>query len=413
MAVAVSKTFEYTVMSPDGKRSKGKIEAATEAAAVQQLKQQGMAPLAVTEAGGVLRREVTIPGMGNRTTLKDLTVFTRQFATMTASGMSLLRSLSVLEEQAARASLKHAIGEVRLDIEAGLSLSAALAKHPKVFPTLMVAMIKAGETGGFLDEALERIATNMEKDASLRGKTKSALTYPVIVLGFTALLIAGMLTFIVPVFEKMFAQYGSELPLPTKVMVVLSDAMIWLGPLLIGVIGGGTMLVRRQLRTSPGFRLKFDAMKLRLPVFGSLFSKIAISRFSRNLGTLLSVGVPVMQALDVVGATAGNAVITDATKQVATSVRDGHPMSHSLGTHAVFPRMVAQMIEVGEESGQISQMLDKIADFYDREVESAADSLTASIEPIMVLLMGVGVGSMVVCLYLPMFTIFQNIQGAG
>ncbi|MBG0830673.1 type II secretion system F family protein [Planomonospora sp. ID67723] len=406
----VTKTFEYQTIDRDGKRAKGTVEAANEAAAAQHLRQQGLTPVSITEGGSLLRREITIPGLGSRTTLKDLAVFARQFATMTASGMSLMRSLTVLEDQATKPSLKKAISEVRMDIEGGISLSGALGKHPKIFPTLMVALVRAGEAGGFLDNALERIAVNFEKDASLRGKIKGAMTYPVIVLIFTGFLVAGVLAFIVPVFEGMFKQFGGELPLPTQILVTASHSLAWSGPLFVAVVIGGTVLFRRELRNRPALRLAFDKLKLRLPVFGKLFAKIAISRFSRNLGTLLGAGVPVMQALDVVGATTGSAVIAEAMKDLQSAVRDGQPMSTQLSKHAIFPRMVAQMVEVGEESGQISQMLDKVADFYDREVDTAAESLTAAIEPLMVIVMGVVVGGMVVCLYLPMFTIYQNIQ---
>jgi type IV pilus assembly protein PilC len=410
--VAVIKTFEYKSIDSAGKRGKGKIEASNEAAAAQLLRQQGVVPIAITEGASVLNKQLRIPGFGGRTTLKDLSVFSRQFATMTSSGMSLIRALSVLEEQAAKLPLRKAISTVRVEIEGGAALSVALGKYPKIFPTLMVAMIRAGEAGGFLDNALERIATNFEKDAVLRGKIKGALTYPVIVLGFTVVLIAGVLTFIVPIFEKMFAQLGGQLPMPTQVIVTTSHSLIWSGPLAAGVVGGGVALLRYGLRTNPKVRLRFDRFKLKLPVFGKLFTKIAISRFSRNLGTLLGVGVPVLQALDVVGATTGNAVIAEAMKDLKASVRDGQLMSAPLRKHKVFPLMVTQMIEVGEESGALSSMLDKVADFFDREVDAAAESLTASIEPIMVLVMGSVVGAMVVCLYLPMFTIYQHIQGA-
>jgi type IV pilus assembly protein PilC len=407
-----TRTFDYKIVDFGGKRTKGTVEASSEAAAVQLLRQQGLVPVSIAEAGSLLRRELAIPGLSGRTTLRDLAVFARQFATMISSGMSLLRSLAVLEEQAAKASLEKAIGEVRTDVERGVSLSAALARHHRVFPPLMVAMIRAGETGGFLDGALERIAATFEKDAALRGKIKSALTYPAIVLMFTAVLITGVLIFIVPIFEKMFKQLGGRLPLPTRIIVTSSHSLVWSGPLLLAFAVAGTVLLRRGLRRRPAVRLAFDQLKLRLPVFGTLFTKIAISRFARNLGTLLGVGVPVMQALDVVGATTGNAVVTAAMKDLQASVRDGQPMSAPLARHPMFPRMVTQMIEVGEESGQLSQMLDKVADFYDREVDSAAESLTASIEPIMVVVMGAIVGAMVVCLYLPMFTIYQNIQGS-
>jgi type IV pilus assembly protein PilC len=408
--MTATKTYDYQSIDHAGKRGKGKIEASNELAAAQLLRQQGLTPLAITSADSLMKRDIRVPGLGDRTTLKDLSVFARQFATMTQSGMSLLRSLAVLEEQAQKASLKKAVSEVRLDIEGGTSLSGALGKHPKVFPTLMVAMIRAGETGGFLDSALERIATNFEKDAHLRGKIKSALTYPVIVLVFTAVMISAVLIFIVPIFEKMFKQLGGELPLPTKIIVNASHTLYWLGPLVIAVLVVTTVTLRKAAAANPAVRLRLDRVKLRLPVFGPLFTKIALSRFSRNLGTLLGVGVPVLQALDVVGATTGNAVITAAMTDLQNAVREGQPMSSQLGAHKIFPSMVVQMVEVGEESGQISQMLEKVADFYDREVDSAAEALTASIEPIMVLVMGGVVGGMIICLYLPMFSIYQNIQ---
>ena len=375
-----TKTFEYKIVNAAGKRTKGRIEASTEAAAAQQLRQQGLAPLSISEAGSLLRKELSIPGVTGRTTLRDLAVFSRQFATMTGSGVPLLRALAVLEDQAAKASLRKAVNEVHSDVEAGVSLSTALARHDKIFPTLMVAMVRAGETGGFLDSALDRIATTFEKDAVLRGKIKSALTYPVVVLGFTVLLIAGVLIFIVPTFEKMFHQLGGELPGPTRALVTASHSLRWSGPLLLVLGVGGSTALRRGLRASPALRLAFDRAKLRLPVFGKLFTKIAISRFSRNLSTLLAVGVPVLQALSVVGETTGNAVVAAAMVDLQGAVRDGQPMSVPLRRHSIFPKMVCQMTEVGEESGQLSQMLDKIADFFDREVDSAAESLTASIE---------------------------------
>jgi type IV pilus assembly protein PilC len=412
MATA-TKTFQYSSVDAAGKKLKGTIEAPNESSAAQVLIQRGEVPLALTPAGQGLSREIRIPGMGGRTTLKDLAVFSRQFATMTASGMSLLRSLAILEDQTSAATLKKAVGEVRTDVAAGVSLSAALGKHDRIFPKLMIAMVRAGEAGGMIDGALEQVANTFEKDAALRGKIKSALTYPVIVLAFTFVLIAGVLIFIVPIFEEMFHNLGGELPWITQMLVDASDNMWWFGPLVLMLGIGGTTIFRRQLRANPALRVAVDRFKLRLPVFGTLAKKIAMSRFSRNLGTLLGVGVPVMQALEVVGETTGNALINEAMKAVQASVRDGQPMSSALRGHELFPAMVTQMVEVGEESGQISQMLDKIADFYDREVDSAAESLTASIEPIMVLVMGAVVGGMVICLYLPMFTIYENIQGAN
>jgi type IV pilus assembly protein PilC len=406
----VTRTFHYNSIDASGRKTKGTVEAPNEAAATHMLRQRGEVPLEVTEAGQGLNKDLKIPGLGGRTKLKDLAVFSRQFATMTSSGMSLLRSLAILEEQTSVASLKKAIGEAKTDVSGGVSLSNAMAKHDKIFPRLMIAMIRAGEAGGMIDRALEQIADSLEKDTALRGKIKSALTYPAIVLGFTFVLIAGVLIFIVPIFEAMFKGLGGQLPAITQFLVDASHNMWWIGPLAVGTLVGGSIFYKQRSRTSPEFRLAVDRLKLRAPVFGQLFQKLAMSRFSRNLGLLLNVGVPVMQALAVVGETTGNEVINVAMKDVQNAVRDGQPMSSAMRHHKVFPEMVTQMVEVGEESGQISQMLDKVADFYDREVDSSADSLTASIEPIMVLVMGAVVGGMVICLYLPMFTIYQNIQ---
>ncbi|MBB2947898.1 type IV pilus assembly protein PilC [Actinoplanes lutulentus] len=405
-----TKVWNYNTIDAQGKKSKGTIEAPNEAAATHMLRQRGEVPLGLTEAGQGMQREVKIPGFGNRVKIKDVAVFARQFATMTASGMSLLRSLSILEEQTSSPPLKKAIAEVRTDVASGSGLSVSMAKHDRVFPRLMIAMIRAGETGGMIDKALEQIAQSLEKDTALRGKIKGALTYPAIVLGFTFVMIAAVLVFIVPIFEAMFKNLGGELPGITQFLVTTSHNMGWIGPLVIGIGAGTSFAYKRQMRASADFRYKVDGIKLRMPVFGSLLRKLAMSRFSRNLGLLLNVGVPVMQALSVVGETTGNEVINVAMKDVQATVRDGQPMSSALRNHKIFPEMVTQMIEVGEESGQISQMLDKVADFYDREVDEAAESLTASIEPIMVLVMGAVVGGMVVCLYLPMFTIYQNIQ---
>ncbi|MBM2618912.1 type II secretion system F family protein [Actinoplanes sp. LDG1-06] len=405
-----TKVYRYSSIDGAGHRTKGTVEAPNETAATHLLKTRGETPLELIEAGKGLDMEIKIPGFGGRVKLKDLAVFARQFATMTASGMSLLRSLAILEEQCSSVPLKKALGELRTEVAGGASLSGSMAKHDRIFPRLMIAMVRAGETGGMIDRALEQIADSLEKDTELRGKIKSAMTYPAIVLSFTFVLIAAVLIFIVPIFEGMFKNLGGELPAITQFLVDASHNMWWIGPLVLIVGIGGSIAYKRQQRASEEFRYKVDKIKVRLPVFGSLFRKLAMSRFSRNLGLLLNVGVPVMQALTVVGETTGNEVINAAMKDVQAAVRDGNTMSSALRNHPIFPAMVTQMIEVGEESGQISQMLDKVADFYDREVDSAAESLTASIEPIMVLVMGAVVGGMVICLYLPMFTIYQNIQ---
>ena len=405
------KSFTYEAIDADGVLVKGRIDADSRDAAAGSLAHQRLTPLQVSAPATGLRTDLRIPGFVKRTKLKDLAVFARQFASMTSAGLTLLRCLGILEEQTTQPRLKAAVARVRADVQEGATLSDALTEHPDHFPPLMVDMIKAGETGGFLDEALSRIATMYEADANLRAKIKSALTYPVIVLVFSLVLVIGVIVFIVPVFERMFAELGGELPLPTRVLVALSHNAAWILPGLViaGVVGLHTF--RRAVRRSAAFRLRVDRIKLRLPVFGRLFTKLAISRWARNLGTLLGVGVPVLQALQVVGGSSGNATITAAMEEVSETVRVGGRMSTALDKHPLFPSMVTQMVRMGEESGQIYEVLDKVADYYDREVETATESLTSAMEPLLVVLLGTVIGTMVICLYLPMFTIYQHIQG--
>jgi type IV pilus assembly protein PilC len=410
MSPTATKTYTYEAIDASGAIVKGKIESESADAAAKSIANQRMTPLQVDRAGTGLNKEIQIPGLRGRTTLKDLAVFSRQFASMTASGLTLLRALAILEEQTSKPKLREAVGRVKTDVQGGSALSAAMTKHPDHFPVLMVNMIKAGEAGGFLDEALGRIARMFEADADLRAKIKSAMTYPVIVLIFSLLLGTGVLIFIVPVFERMFTTLGGSLPLPTKIMVTLSHNMLWIFPLLIAVIVVGARAYRQGMRKSDTFRLKVDRLKLRLPVFGPLMTKLAISRWARNLGTLLGVGVPVIQALDIVGGTAGNAVIGEAMNDVRDTVRVGKQMSSALENHPLFPSMVTQMLEVGEETGQVTDMLEKVAEYYDKEVETATESLTSAMEPLLVVLLGGVIGTMVICLYLPMFSIYQHIN---
>lgn len=405
-----TKTFSYEAIDPTGAMLKGTIESDSAEAAANQLADQKLVPLSVAGAGSGLQKDIKIPGIGGRTSLKDLAVLSRQFASMTSSGLTLLRSLSILEDQTTKPKLKIALTQVRSDVQGGSPLSTAMAQHPDHFPPLMVNMIKAGETGGFLDEALARIAKMYEADANLRAKIKSAMTYPVIVLLFSLLLGTGVIIFIVPVFEKMFKGLGGKLPLPTQIMVTLSHNMYWAGPLMLITVILGMRIYRKTVQTNYAFRLRMDRLKLKLPVFGSLFTKLAISRWARNLGTLMSVGVPIIQALEIVGGTAGNAVVSEAMNEVRDAVRVGSQMSGPLSRNPLFPNMVVQMLEVGEETGQITDMLDKVADFYDQEVETATESLTSAMEPLLVVLLGAVIGTMVICLYLPMFSIYQHIQ---
>jgi type IV pilus assembly protein PilC len=405
-----TKTFSYEAIDQLGTTLKGTIESESAEAAATALAEKKLVPISVAGQRSGLQRDIKLPGLGGRTSLKDLAVLSRQFASMTTSGLTLLRALAILEDQTVKPKLKVALSQIRNEVQGGTTLSAAMSHHPDHFPLLMVNMIAAGEAGGFLDEALSRIAKMYESDANLRAKIKAAMTYPVIVLIFSLLLGTGVIIFIVPVFEKMFANLGGKLPLPTQIMVTLSHNMMWVGPLLIVGVLALLRFYRKGIQTNYAFRLRVDRIKLKLPVFGSLFTKLAISRWSRNFGTLLAVGVPVIQALDIVGGTSGNAVIGEAMEDVRDAVRVGSRISVPLSKHPVFPNMVVQMLEVGEETGQITDMLDKVADFYDHEVETATESLTSAMEPLLVVLLGAVIGTMVICLYLPMFSIYQHIQ---
>jgi type IV pilus assembly protein PilC len=405
-----SMTFRYEALDAEGAVQRGTIEAESADAAAVSLNGRKLVPLSVTQGGQGLRKDIHLRRPARRTKARDLAVLTRQFASMAASGLTLLRTLAILQDQAPKPQLKKALGEVHESVKGGSTLSDALAEHPDQFPQLMVSMVAAGEVGGFLDEALDRIATMFESDAALRAKIKSAMTYPMVVLVFSFLMMIGVVWFIVPIFEKMFAQLGGQLPLPTRVLVTASHNLWWGLPLLIGVVGVGVWSFRRARRTNPAFLLRTDRLRLRLPVFGSLMTKLAISRWARNLSTLLSVGVPVSQALEMVGATAGNAVVAEAMIEVRDSVRTGSTIAKPLARHEVFPSMLVQMVEVGEESGRTSEMLAKAADFYDNEVENATEGLTSALEPLLVVFIGAVIGAMVICLYLPMFSIYQHIQ---
>ena len=410
MATA-TKTFAYTARDSAGKVVKGRVEGTTEGVAVSKLRTMGVSPITVAEtAGGTgLQKEISLPGFGQKVGLKDLAVMSRQMATMLAAGLSLLRALTILGEQTENKKLAATLSDVRGQIESGWSFSDSLAKHPAVFPRLMVFLVKAGETGGFLDGALESIAENFESDVKLRATIKSALTYPIAVLIMAFLAVIGMLIFIVPVFEAMFKDFGGELPLPTAILVVLSKNMIWIAPLLVVVIVSFSVWWRAS-KDKDAVRAFVDPLRLKIPVFGELFKKVAIARFTRNFSTMMASGVPILQSLSIVGETSGNWVIEEALRKVQESVRQGKSIAGPLAEEPVFPSMVTQMIAVGEDSGSLETMLAKIADFYDDEVQSTAESLTALIEPLMIGVIGAVIGGMIVALYMPVFSIFDQIN---
>lgn len=409
--MATSVAFAYKGRNSAGKVVKGRLDAPSESAAMTRIRTMGIAPISVAEvaAGTGLSREINIPGLTKRVGLKDLAVMSRQMATMTSAGLSLLRTLNILSEQTENKELAKILAGVRNDVESGVSLSEAMFKHSRVFPPIMINLVKAGETGGFLENSLNSVANNFESEGKLKDTIKSAMAYPTIVLIMAVVAVIAMLTFIVPVFEKMFAGFGGQLPLPTQILVVLSSMMVWLLPVLI-VAGIAFSVWWRANKNTERVRKVVDPIKLKLPVFGPLMQKLAIARFSRNFSTMIGAGVPILQSLTIVGETSGNWVIEAALRKVQESVRQGMSIAGPLSLEPVFPPMVVQMIAVGEDAGALQTMLSKIADFYDQEVQSTAEQLTALIEPLMIAFIGVVIGGMIVALYMPMFSIFEYIK---
>ncbi|TKR23198.1 type II secretion system F family protein [Cellulomonas hominis] len=405
-----TRTYEYAVRDREGKVVKGRVDAANEAAVASRLREMGMAALSISEVKNTgLQREISFPGFGDRITLKDLAVAARQLATMINSGLSLIRALAILADQTESKALAKVVAQVRNDVETGVAFSVALSRHPEVFPPLMINMVRAGEIGGFLDEVLVSIAENFESEVKLRGKVQSAMTYPVVVFIIAILAVVGMLLFIVPIFENMFASLGGELPAPTQFLVLLSGLLKWaIGPLVLAVIVFAVWWGKHK--NDRAVREKLDPLKLKLPVFGKLFQKIAVARFTRNFGAMIHAGVPILQALEIVGETSGNIVIERATKAVQESVRTGQSLAGPLADHPVFPPMVTQMMAVGEDTGALDTMLGKVADFYDQEVESTTEQLTSLIEPLMIVVLGGLIGGMIVALYMPIFSIYELVQ---
>ncbi|MDQ1246061.1 MAG: type pilus assembly protein PilC [Actinomycetota bacterium] len=405
----MATTFEYSVRNKDGKVTKGRVEGDSKAVVAEKLKTMGYNPLSLDEVKTTgLNKQISFGGE-KRVKLKDLSIFSRQFATMINSGLSLLRSLSILEEQTENPTLAKVLGKVRAEVEGGSSLSAAMAKHPQVFPPIMIHMTRAGEVGGFLDKVMSQLAANFEAEVRLHGKIKSAMTYPVVVFAMAVLAMSAMLLFIVPVFASMFASLGGTLPLPTRILVWLSGALKIVMPFLIVFLIVFTWWWRKHKRDAK-VRNFVDPLKLKAPIFGGLAQKIAISRFTRNLGTMVHSGVPILQALDITGQTTGNVVIERAVEDVQESVRRGEPLARPLANHPVFPPMVVQMMSVGEDTGALDLMLGKISDFYDAEVEATTESLTSLIEPLMIAVVGGMIGAMIIALYMPIFKVFDLIQ---
>lgn len=407
----MSLAYDYRGRDGAGKLVKGRLDASSEGAVVQRLRGMGVSPIAITEAkaGTGLQTEIKIPGFEKGVGLKDLAIMSRQASTMLSSGLSLLRALSILADQTDNKKLKDILGKVRDDVERGVSFSDAVAKYPVDFPPIMINMIRAGETGGFLDQAMDSIATNFEKEHKLRSTIKSAMTYPVVVLCMSLIAVVIMLVFIVPIFQNMFASLGGQLPLPTMMLVWLSHAMVYVGPVLAVAIVLGWFWWRAN-KNSDRVRGAIDPLKLRLPVFGQLNRKIVMARFARNLSNMIGAGVPILEALQIAGQVSNNFVVERALHRVSESVRKGESIAAPLERETVFPTMVAQMIAVGEDAGSMELMLERIAVFYDNEVEASTEALTSLIEPLLIGFLGVVVGGMIVALYLPIFQISSLVK---
>lgn len=404
------ETFQYKVKDKAGKVVEGSLEAENQQLVVSKLRSMGYVPIEIQQQGGVnVNKELKLPGLSDRINLKEVAVFSRQFATMINSGLSLLRSLYILAEQTENKALASVVNQVRMDVEKGSSLSQALAKHPKAFNRLYVSMVRAGEIGGALDSVLLRLAETIEKQVELRRKVKSAMTYPVVVAALVLVIVTAMLLFVIPMFENIYKELGGSLPAPTQFLINISKVIRkWWWAIFILEIGGAIWF-KKWINSEEG-RKKWDAIKLKVPVFGKLVRKTALARFSRTLSALVRSGVPILESLDIVAETSGNHVVAEAVWDTQTAVKNGEPLSKRLEEHPVFPPMVVQMMAVGEETGALDEMLDKIADFYDQEVEATVDALTSLIEPILIVVMGVCVGGMIISLYLPMFNVIKLIK---
>lgn len=407
--MSTQAVFTYKALDRSGQSMTGELSGDSKAAVAAQLRLRGLTVVDVDKKQQAPTVEEILDRY-RRLKARDLTVMARQLATMVASGLSLLRSLYVLEEQTDVPKLKRIIIEVRTDVEAGLSLSQALAKHPAAFNDLFVAMVRAGEEGGNLEEVLERIAIQLEKDDNLRRTVRAAMVYPLMIASFAVVVLIGMVLFLIPIFANMYKDLGGELPALTQFMIGVSNAMR--GYWYLFFIGPAVMVwaFRKWKRSNRGQYI-WDSFKLRFPMkIGPIVRKIAVARFARTLGTLTASGVPILQSLDITARTAGNRVVSDPMGGVIERVKEGQPLAAPLVKTGVFPVMVTQMISVGEETGALDKMLHKLADFYDDEVAAALKALTSILEPVMMIFVGVIVGVVVISMYMPLFKIYELVQ---
>jgi len=400
------ETYEYQVRDPSGRMVSGTLVADSQELVLERLREMGMIPLKVKAQKLGLNRNISLR---RSVRLKDLAIFSREFATMVNAGLPILRSLSILEGQTPSSILRKAIEEIRVDIERGSSLSVSMAKFPRVFNRLYVSMVRSGEMGGVLDSVLERLAGTLEREVTLRNRIRSAMTYPIVVLGFVSLILVAMLLFIVPQFKAIYASLHGTLPMLTRLLLSVSDAVKHDWWIVLLLAGAAVYAVRRFKKTEPGAEV-WDRLVLKVPIFGPLFLKTAMARFARTLGVLNRSGVPILQSLEVVSETVRNSLVRKAVLDVQESVKQGESLARPLKAHKVFPSMVVQMLAVGEETGALDTMLEKVAVFYDDEVTATVDQLTSLIEPVMIAIVGGLVGVAVIALYLPMFNVINLIK---
>lgn len=396
-------SYQYTAKDIKGQTITGILQAGSEAEVADILHKKDLVVVSIGAAKAVL---VKRQGTDKKVKLEDLVIFSRQLATMIDAGIPLVNALGILSEQIENENLRGIICRVRDDIEGGISFCDALAKHPAVFSELFVNMTKAGEASGMLNEILDRLATFMEKQAALNRKISSSLVYPAVVVSMAVIITAVLLLKVVPTFKGIFDSLGGTLPMPTQVLIFASDMLRKYFLYTVIGIGAGIYLFRRYLKTDKG-KYWFDKRLLKLPVFGPLFSKIAVAKFSRTFSTLVKSGVSVLNALEIVSKTSGNKIVEEAVVNCAKSVRNGEPISKPLAKSGVFPPMVTRMISVGEQTGQLEKMLSKIADFYDDQVDAATSALTSMIEPMVIAFLGIVIGGIVIALFLPIFKISQ------
>jgi type IV pilus assembly protein PilC len=400
--------FNWEAKTRAGSPQKGVMDANNESMVEAQLKKYGFTSITIKgEKAGF-----KIPGFGpsGKVDTKDLVVFTRQFATMIDSGLPLVQCLDILASQQLNKAFKSTLYDIKEAVESGSTFADALGKHPKMFDQLYVNLIAAGEVGGILDTILNRLAAYIEKALKLKKQVKGAMVYPATIISIAVVVIGVILVFVIPTFSKMFADFGGTLPLPTLIVIAISDFLQKYIIVIIGAIYGIKVAIGKYYNTAAG-RKFMDKLFLKLPVVGVLIRKVSVAKFTRTLGTMISSGVPIMDGLDIVAKTAGNKVVEEAIYKVRQAISEGKTMAEPLGESGVFPPMVVQMIAVGEATGAMDTMLNKVADFYDDEVDDAVGNLTAMMEPLLMLFLGVTVGGLVIAMYLPIFKLAGTVGG--